>query len=292
MAIEDLRSLQSVEPAPPEKTRPWGLYIVVAGLVLAQAYTLYSMISLRYFLQAEQAQALKELDAKIEKQFAERLSALEHSNSRQLAAMKDNLQEASKRVSSQTGEIQHAREMVSKLQIQQSQQASQLKNEIARKADQEQLGALNQDVSKTRSDLESTKKTVGTIVDNLGMTRSEFGTLIARNHDDIEYLRKLGDRDYFEFSIEKRQMQRVAGIGLTLKKTNVKRHRYTLTLLVDDLLVEKKNRTINEPIFFYVSGSRKPFELVVNSVERDRVKGYLSTPKGGAQLAGRPGGKN
>ncbi len=291
MAIEDLRSLQSVEPPAPERSRPWGLYIVVAGLVLAQAYTLYSMISLRYFLQAEQAQALKELDAKLEKQFAERLAAFEHSNSRQLAAMKDNLQEASKRVNSQTGEIQHAREMVTKLQIQQSQQASQLKNEIARKADQEQLGALNQDVSKTRSDLESTKKTVGNIVDNLGMTRSEFGTLIARNHDDIEYLRKLGDRDYFEFSIEKRQMQRVAGIGLTLKGTNIKRHRYTLTLLVDDLLVEKKNRTVNEPIFFYVSGSRRPFELVVNSVEQNRVKGYLSTPKGGAQVAGRTDGK-
>jgi hypothetical protein len=118
---------------------------------------------------------------------------------------------------------------------------------------------------------------------DLGMARSELGTLIARNHDDIEALRKLGDRDYFEFTLTKNQRQNIAGLGLTLKKTSVKHSRFDLNLLADDLQVEKKGRTVNEPIFFYLAGSKKPYELVVNKVESDRVTGYLSTPKGATQ---------
>ena len=298
MAIEDLRSidlrsLQSVEPPPPKTPQPWGIYAIlaVAVLVIVQIYTLYSMATLRSSLEAEQAQTRKELDAKLEQQLSERFSTFEQSSSKRLAGFKSTLDQASKTMDSQTGQIRHARDMVTKLQAQQQLQAHELKSEISKKADQTQVGALNQDVSRNRSDLESTKKTVGDIANNLGMTRSQYGTLIARNHDDIEYLRKLGDRDYFEFSLEKKQMQRVAGIGLTLKKTNVKHHRFTMTMLVDDMLVEKKDRTIHEPIFFYVTGSRKPFELVVNSMESERVKGYLSTPKGAAQVATRNDGK-
>ena len=122
------------------------------------------------------------------------------------------------------------------------------------------------------------------------MARSEMGTLIARNHDDIEYLRKLGDRDYFEFTLTKNQPAKVAGVGLTLKKTNVKRYRFNLATLVDDMEVERKDCTINSPVYFYVNGSKKPYELVVNSVGSNQVKGYLSTPKGVTQVASRSEG--
>jgi hypothetical protein len=112
-----------------------------------------------------------------------------------------------------------------------------------------------------------------------------MGTLIARNHDDIEQLRKMGERDYFEFTVDRKSPAHVAGVGLTLKRTNVKRHRFNLDLMADDVRVEKKDRTINEPIFFYVSGSKRPYELVVNEVKSNEVKGYLSTPKGATEVA-------
>jgi hypothetical protein len=123
------------------------------------------------------------------------------------------------------------------------------------------------------------------------MARSEMGTLIARNHDDIEQLRKMGERDYFEFTVSRKIPARVAGVGLVLTKTNVKRHRFNLELLADDVQVEKKDRTINEPIFFYVSGSKRPYELVVNEVKLDQVTGYLSTPKGAREVAARTEGR-
>jgi hypothetical protein len=261
--------------------KSWILFAVLAALVIAHIYTFAYISSLRTSLENKQTQVRQELLS----QMQANLSSMEQSNAQQLTALKDELDTASEHLGAQRTELKRARAMVTKLQTDQQQQASELKTEIARKADQEQLGALNQDVTAQRTDLESTKKTVGDLSNNLGMTRSQFGTLIARNHDDVEYLRKLGERDYFEFTVDKRQPRKVAGIGLTLKKTNVKWHRFTLAMLVDDLNVEKKDRTINEPIFFYVNGSKKPYELVVNSVQSNQVKGYVSTPKGVTQVA-------
>ena len=98
------------------------------------------------------------------------------------------------------------------------------------------------------------------------------------SHDDVEALRKLGECDYFEFTLTKNARQNVAGLGLTLKKTNVKHNRFDLNLLADDLQIEKKGRAIDEPIFFYpLGGLKKPYELVINKVESDRVTGYIST---------------
>ncbi len=165
-----------------------------------------------------------------------------------------------------------------------------MKEEIAQKADQQQLGALAQDVTATRTDLDGTKKVVDTVKSDLGMARSELGTLIARNHDDIEYLRKLGERDYFEFTLTRKQPQTIAGVGLSLKRADVKRHRFTMELQADDMVIEKKDRTVNEPVFFYIHGSKKPYEIVVNKVQSDKVVGYISTPKSAAEIASRSSG--
>jgi hypothetical protein len=111
------------------------------------------------------------------------------------------------------------------------------------------------------------------------MARSDMGTLIARNHDDIETLRKLGQRNYYEFTLTKNEQQTVAGVGLMLKKTNLKRHRFNLNLLTNDMAIPKDNRTIDEPVFFTAGKSREFNELVVNTIEQNKVTGYISTPK-------------
>jgi len=180
--------------------------------------------------------------------------------------------------------------MVAQLQNQQDQQEEQLREQIARKADQAQINSLSQDVTATKSDLDNTKKTVGVLTSDLGMARSELGTLIARNHDDIEALRKLGQRNYYEFTLTRGESQKIAGVGLMLKKTNVKHHSFNLNLLTDDMEVEKNNRTVNEPVFFSVGGAKGFYELVVNKVEQNKVTGYVSTPKYGAEAATKPEG--
>jgi chromosome segregation ATPase len=149
-----------------------------------------------------------------------------------------------------------------------------VRTELATKASSSDVNNLNTDVTGVKTDLESTKQ-------NLQMAKGEMGTLIARNHEEIDQLRRLGQRDYFEFTLgNKGAREKLANnIQVELRGTNANRHQFTIALFTDDLRLEKKNRSINEPIYFYTRGTRAPLELVVNEVGKNKVVGYLSVPK-------------
>jgi hypothetical protein len=256
------------------------IFLVLAALAVGEYLTVNKMNTLREQLTTQQNQLRQDLTGQLRDQLSNRLTAIQRQNAQDLDAVKMELDHAAKRMGAQGGELKHARTMVTQLQDQQRNQTAQLQQELAQKADQQQVGALTQDVSSTKTDLATTQKTLSTLASDLGMARSEMGTLIARNHDDIEYLRKLGDRDYFEFTLTRNEPSKVAGVGLTLKKTNVKRYKFNVATMTDDIEVERKDCTVNSPVYFFVNGSKKPYELVVNSVGSNQVKGYLSTPKG------------
>jgi hypothetical protein len=154
-----------------------------------------------------------------------------------------------------------------------------MKTELATKASTEDINRLNGDVNGVKSDLEGTRNSIQ-------MARSELGTLIARNHDEIDQLRRLGQRDYFEFTVSRKAgAQRVGEVQIELKDTNTKKNQYTINVLADDRSFEKKNRSVNEPIFFYTGGSRAALELVINKVTKTTAAGYLSAPKGAGAAA-------
>jgi len=293
MAIDQVPE-KEVLGTEPESSSTRGQFLlilpVLAALIVGELYGIHKINSTRDALEAQQAQTRKQLAAEFQDQLTSRMSAIEYANAQQFDALKDELDSAAKRLGATGGELKRARATVAELQNEQHQQAEQLQEELAQKADQQQVGALNQDVSAQRTDLDNTKKALDSVRSDLGMARSEMGTLIARNHDDIEQLRKMGERDYFEFTANRKALARVAGVGLNLTKTNVKQHRFNFDLVVDDVRVEKKGRTINEPIFFYVNGSKRPYELVVNEVKSNEVKGYVSTPKGTREVAARSEG--
>ena len=148
-----------------------------------------------------------------------------------------------------------------------------VKSELANKASVDDVKNLSGDVSGVKNDLADTKNTIQ-------MARSELGTLVARNHEEIEQLRHLGERDYIEFTIQRRSRpQKIGSVEVQLRSTNTKKNQFTINVLADDKSFEKKNRSVNEPIFFYTSGSRQTLELVVNKVTRNSASGYLSAPK-------------
>jgi gas vesicle protein len=290
MAIDEVPEREAYEEKP--ESPDWKGKRLLVGLLLVALgagvlYAIHKTNTTRDALIAQETQTRNQLAAEFQSQIANRLSAIESANAQQLEALKYELDAAAKRMGQTGGELKHARSMVAQLQNEQRREAQELQQQIAQKADQQQVGALNQNVAEQRTDLDNAKKEIDTVRSDLGMARSEMGTLIARNHDDIEQLRKLGERDYFEFTASRKLPARLAGVGMTLTKTNVKRHQFNLNLEVDDVNVEKKDRTVNEPIFFYVSGSKKPYELVINEVESNKVKGYLSTPKGANEVATR-----
>lgn len=188
------------------------------------------------------------------------------------------------------GELRRARRAATKIKDDNAKQLSDLQNslngQLATKANVDDMKKIGTDVDGVKTDLESTKN-------NLNMARGEFGTLIARNHDEIEELRRLGDRDYYEFTInknKKRQRERVGDIIVELRGVNTKRNLYTVTLYVDDTRYDKKNRSVNEPIYFFTRGKgHAPLELVVNQVGKNKISGYMSMPKAESTHTQTPG---
>lgn len=150
---------------------------------------------------------------------------------------------------------------------------SNVSGQLATKASADDVNKLGTDVAGVKSDLDTT-------TNNLTLARGEFGTLIAKNHDEIDELRRLGDRNYYEFSIDKKnQRERVGDLMVELKNVNAKKNLYTVSLYMDDARFDKKNRSVNEPIYFFIHGSRAPMEFTVNQIGKDKIAGYLSVPK-------------
>jgi chromosome segregation ATPase len=150
--------------------------------------------------------------------------------------------------------------------------------QLATKASSADVTKLGGDVQGVRSDLDDTKGKLERATGDMGV----MSGLIARNHDDLEELKRKGDRNYYEFTVAKSKTpQRVGPVEVSLNKADQKRSKYTMTLLVDDKSIEKKDKTAGEPVQFYVKGAARmsPYEIVVFDVGKNQVTGYLSTPK-------------
>lgn len=157
---------------------------------------------------------------------------------------------------------------------------------------------LNADVSSVKSDVGTVRTDVGGVRTDLGATKADLAEtksqlqrtvgdagvmsgLIARNHDELETLKHRGDRTYYEFSLQKNAQPTLLGtVKLQLKKADAKKGRYTLNVSSDDRNIEKKDKTVDEPVQFYSGKNPALFEIVVNTVTKNNVTGYLSVPKG------------
>jgi hypothetical protein len=140
------------------------------------------------------------------------------------------------------------------------------------------VGTVKTDVAAARSELEKTIATLKATQGDLGVQSG----LIATNGKELLALKQLGERNYIEFKlakVKKNVPQKVGDIQLVLEASDPKKNTFSLTIIADDKRVDKKNRTVNEPIQFLLSKSVLPYELVVNDVKKDLVVGYLSVPK-------------
>jgi DNA repair exonuclease SbcCD ATPase subunit len=175
-----------------------------------------------------------------------------------------------------------------------------LKRQAAQEAEAKRLetqqAATEQHVNSVSSDVTGVKTDVGGVKTDLTQTQTELKTaesqlqsmkgdlgvqsgLIATNHNELEILKHKGDRNYYEFTLTKGQKKPVSTVTLELKKADVKHSRYTLEVYADDKQIEKKDRGLNEPVQFYTGKDNLLYELVVNSVDKNAVKGYIATPK-------------
>jgi hypothetical protein len=154
----------------------------------------------------------------------------------------------------------------------------QISDQQGRLADHEkEIASTRQDLDKTREDLQG----------NLNSTRDELtGSIarthdeIARTHDELVTLQKRGERNYYEFQLDKsKQFRRIGPLNLSLRKANFKRKSYDLAMMVDDNQLQKKGVNLYEPVWINLADRPQPLELVVNQISKNEIKGYLSEPK-------------
>ena len=138
------------------------------------------------------------------------------------------------------------------------------------------LTGAKTDIASTRKDLEDTKSRLTSTVGDLGVQSG----LIARNKEEVDALKRMNDRNIYDFNLTKSKTpQHVGPIQLTLRSTDAKKFRFTMTVIADDKAIEKKDRNVDEPMQFYIRGVHAPYEIVVFDVTKDKATGYLSTPK-------------
>jgi F0F1-type ATP synthase membrane subunit b/b' len=215
--------------------------------------------------------------------------------------LQEKLEAANRQAAALTGQaksdaIKKAEELSSRLESAQKQQEARTAAQFAQAKEEnkvvagqigERIGEVKSEVGTVKTDLASTKTELDKTIAGLKSTTGELGVqtgLIATNGRELLALKQLGERNYFEFNLKKsKQMTRVGDITMQLKKTDDKKNKYTIEIVADDKRVEKKDKTVNEPIQLYVAkGGRIPYEIVVNTVKKDNIVGYLATPKVGA----------
>ena len=216
---------------------------------------------------------------------------LEQANTR-LADLKGHLEVTEQKIGMTRAEVAQANSRAEAIRKDQISSDKKLTDQLGavQKESEEKIGAVATDVTGAKKDIESTKSDLEATKSKLERASGDMGVmsgLIARNHDDLEDLKRRGERNYYEFTLKKaKSPQRVGPIQLNVNKTDQKKSKYTMTVFVDDRQIEKKDRTAGEPVQFYVGSSRSaPYEIVVFQVGKDQLTGYLSTPKEGGATA-------
>jgi hypothetical protein len=270
MSIEERHEVVAVDAAAPR----WvGIIVVALAVVSLAALGAGWTASTRSKELAQTLATQSQQEKQNEDLMNQRLAKAEDIN----AQLQGELSVVTDKMKLTQGELKKARQQATKIKEEDAKELADLQNQtsaqLATKASVDDFNKLGTDVTGVKTDLDATKN-------NLQMARGEFGTLIAKNHDEIEELRRRGDRDYYEFTIDKKNdRQKVGDLMVELRGVNAKKNLFTVAIFVDDARYEKKNRSANEPVYFFVHGSRAPLEFTVNSIGKDKISGYLSVPK-------------
>ncbi len=267
------------------------LFGAVLALVGASVYLFYELSQVR----TELAQTRESLLAEIEKVHETSTVSVQTSR-RTTDALKKDVDRFRAQAAQLSGQakleaIKHADDAAARLEKMQQEQGKQVaavSTEVSQVKDEAsatkarvgevttEVGTVKSDVAKTRSELEKT-------IADLKSTRGDLGVqsgLIATNSKELAALKALGERNYIEFKITKSKApQKVGDISILLKHTDPKKNRYTIEVVADDKTVEKKDKTVNEPVQFLLSKATQPYELVVNDVKKDLISGYVAAPK-------------
>ncbi|MGO9240875.1 MAG: hypothetical protein ACLQBJ_08695 [Bryobacteraceae bacterium] len=275
---------------PPQHDSSGMKFAILFGAVIA-------LIAANIFLYL-QIDGLKQQTAKMQESILNEVGRVRETESvtsaaatRNMEDLKAQLAEAKRQASQSAGQAKldaqkHAEELTARLAAAQAKEKQELESQISKvdEAATSKIGAVSSDVSSVRTEVSATKSELDKTIASLHTTQGDLGVqsgLIATNGKELAALKALNDRNYFEFTLttKEKKAQRVGDIMLKLKKADQKTHLYTMDVSVDDNTIPKKDKGLFEPVQFITTKARQPYEIVVNSVKKNQVSGYLATPK-------------
>jgi hypothetical protein len=280
--------------APRDKSRAKVFAVAGVAVILAagDVYLLSRVNQLETGASQARAVTSQEMSA-----IRDAVTASDSNQVKRLEELRTDLDEARKQASATAGRarveaLKHADKLAKQLVEQEQQRQQQVASELSAikqsaETTNTKIADVSSDVAATKTDVAATRSDLQTAVMDLKRMTGDMGVMsdrIATNGTELAALRALGERNYYEFDVAKSKLpQKVGNVQLWVKKTDPKKNKFTFTVLADDKTVEKRDKTINEPVQFYVAKARQPYEIVVNEVTKDHIVGYLATPK--VQLA-------
>jgi chromosome segregation ATPase len=260
------------EAAPPPR---WIIILFVLAFA-AVGYLVYAGNAARTKLETDLAQANSK-EAILSAQ-------IDQTNSR-LADLKAQLEVTTQKLGFTQAELTQARALAQNIRESEKESDAKLAAQIGQvKQDTEtKFGQVNTDLTGAKTDINTTKQDLEATKAKLTSTIGDLGVqsgLIARNQEELEQLKRAGERNIYDLHLTRsKKPSHIGPIQVTLTKTDPKRFKYTLMVIADDKTIEKKDKTADEPVQFYVKGATRPYEIVVFDVSKDKVNGYLATPK-------------
>jgi hypothetical protein len=279
-------STPTPEPVPERVGLPrWvGVLFVIAFVALGWLF--YSTYS--------NSQALKQATDSSNKKVDALAAELDKTNAR-FAETKGQLEVTEQKLGLTEDELARARALAQNVRKQQEASDQRFRQALGDTANK--FGQVNTQITNTQNDLSATKADLKATQTKLQSTIGDLGVqsgLIAKNHNEVEELRALGERNIYEFTLHASKhflwsspgaWKHVGPIQLRLRNVDPKHYRYTMYVLADDKNIEKKDRDVDEPVQFFVQGARAPYEIVVFKLGNNEAQGYLSTPKTASQAA-------
>ncbi len=245
------------------------IYLIASLYFMYFTYNVYEVRPKIVELEQKQ-QALEAKQAEMDKRLHASSSELKH-------VVNSGVGSAEQELAARTAELEKQQKAaIARLSTEQSQESKQLaavSGEIVNvKTD---VGSTKADLQKAQTDLAATNAKLDRAMGDLGVQSG----LIARSAQELEILKHKGERNYYDVSLQRNARTAVSTVSLVLKKVDPKKNKFTLNVIADDKVIEKKDRTVDEPLQFYTGRDHALYELVIFTADRNSVTGYLSAPK-------------
>jgi chromosome segregation ATPase len=260
----------------------------LAALLVSNVYLFIQI----HDMKADAAKSRDSIEAEVEN-LKENSSQVVATNRKHLENLKDDLENARRQANLAASQakkesLTYTEQQAKRLEQQQEATTQKVTGQISEVKDaantaNAKIENVNGEVTNVKSLVATNKNELDKTILDLKKVTGDLGVTsgyVATNGKELDALKRLGERTYVEFKLAKgKQPQRIGEVSMILKKADPKHNRFTFELTADDKTTEKKDRTINEPIQFLMARAKQPYEIIVNSVQKDLIVGYLAEPK-------------